>query len=167
MIRNGLNIQKNYSKFAILLFALLSSVIIFSWFRFGLFYGGGDVGLTTYNPKRIAEVISKIWWEDTAPGFPRPQGLASLPTEVVLSVLQNFGLPFYLIQASLFGVLIFLMGLGMYFLALDLFGKDKKGMALLAGLFYVVNPYMMVQVWHRFVHSTFFLAAGLPFILLF
>jgi len=165
-----MDLNKLINKFhmkALFLFGTIALFILFSWFRYGLVYGGGDVGLTTYNPKRIAEVISKIWWEDTAPGFPRPQGLASLPTEVVLSVLQNFGLPFYLIQASLFGVLIFLMGLGMYFLALDLFGKDKKGMALLAGLFYVVNPYMMVQVWHRFVHSTFFLAAGLPFILLF
>lgn len=160
-----MNIKKHLP--VILGFFVLTAIIIFSWFRSGYIYGGGDVGLTTYNPKRIAEVISKVWWEDTAPGFPRPQGLASLPLELALSILQDFGLPDFAIQASLFGVLIFLMMSGMYFLALEFFGPEKRKTAFLAGLFYAVNPYMMVQVWHRFIHSTFFLAAALPFLLLF
>ncbi len=148
-------------------FFIISFLLICVWFRQGLIYGGGDVGLTTYNPIRIAEVISKIWWEDTAPGFPRPQGLASLPTEIGLSVLQNLGFPPFAIQATLFLGILFSMGLGMYFLVRETLGKDKKMLAYLASFFYLVNPYMMVQVWHRFIHSTFFLAAGLPFLLLF
>lgn len=151
----------------ILFFGLLTVLVIFLWFRHGLIYGGGDVGLTTYNPKRIVEMISSVWWDETAPGFPRPQGLASLPTEIFLSFLQTFGLPFFAIQATFFGILLFAMSLGMYILSLEFLGKDQKKTATLAALFYIVNPYMMVQVWHRFVHSTFFFAAGIPFILLF
>lgn len=148
-------------------FFVISVILISIWFRQGLVFGGGDVGLTTYNPSRIAEVISKVWWEDTAPGYPRPQGLASLPMELTLSVLQNIGFPPFAIQATLFGIILFSMGIGMYFLTLEMIGKDKKKIAYLAALFYLINPYMMVQVWHRFIHSTFFLAAGLPFLLFF
>lgn len=149
------------------IFFAFSLILVLIWFRHGLVYGGGDVGLTTYSPSRIAEVISKVWWEDTAPGYPRPQGLASLPTELALSVLQNIGFPPFAIQATLFGLILFSMGIGMYFLTLEMVGKDKNKIAYLAAFFYLVNPYMMVQVWHRFIHSTFFLAAGLPFLLLF
>lgn len=149
----------------VLFFALFSGIIIFSWFRFGFLYGGGDVGLTTYDPKIIGKMVSKIWWEETAPGFPRPQGLASFPAEFGLSVLQNFGFGPVAIQAALFAFILFAMGLGMYLLAMETGGNKK--IAYLAAVFYLVNPYMMVQIWHRFIHSTFFLAAGLPFLLLF
>lgn len=155
---------KNLTPIAV--FGCLAGIIVFSWFRHGFLYGGGDVGLTTYNPQRISQIISKVWWEETAPGFPRPQGLASLPAELALSVLQNFGFGPVAIQAFLFAFILFAMGLGMYFLTLEMGGNNKK-LAYLAAIFYLVNPYMMVQVWHRFIHSTFFLAAALPYLLLF
>lgn len=160
------NLAKKYNFLPIIIFLVISIVTTFIWFRQGLMYAGGDVGLPTYNPKRIVEIISKVWWDDTAPGFPRPQGLASVPAELFLSVLQNLGFSNLHIQAFTLGLLFFLMGAGMYLLALEVFKKNIPA-AFMAGFFYMVNPYMMVQVWHRFVHSTFFLAAALPFLYLF
>ncbi|MBI3103836.1 hypothetical protein HYZ05_02765 [Candidatus Daviesbacteria bacterium] len=153
--------------FALFTFFLLSVFLVFSWFRQGLIYGGGDVGLQTFNPQRILEISQFIWWEATAPGIPVPQGLTAIPFNFAFSILQSIGFSPFLLQASLFFLILFFCGLGMYFLILFLFGDRYKIYAILAGLFYMVNPYMMISVWHRFVHSTFFFISALPFLTIF
>ncbi len=153
--------------FPAIFFLLISLLLVFSWFRFGLIYGGGDVGLPTYDPIRTLDVTRYIWWESAAPGTPVPQGLTSSPLHFVLSGLQVLGFtPLYL-QASLFFLLLFFMGIGMYFLAVSILSGERKIYAYFAALFYMFNPYMMIQVWHRFIHNTFFLAAALPFLFIF
>lgn len=148
-------------------FLVLSGIIIFSWFRFGYIYGGGDVGLQTYNPIRISHIVGYIWWEATAPGSPTPQGLTALPFNVIFSFLKFAGFTPLLLQASLFFLVLFCMGLGMYKLILFILGSDYKKFAYAGALFYIFNPYMMIQVWHRFVHSTFFISAALPFLIIY
>ncbi len=150
---------------AAFLYLFVVLIIIFSWFHYGLMYGGGDVGLPTYNPQRMLQVVSKLWWTETAPGFPRAQNVAALPAYVFFAFLQQTGLPDFMIQAVVLGTLLFLMGFGMYLLA-NQFTKDQKTVAFLAGFFYMVNPYMMVLVWHRFTYTTIFFAASLPLLLL-
>lgn len=148
-------------------FILLSVFLILSWFRYGQLYGGGDVGLQIYNPVRILENARYIWWEVVAPGTPIPQGLTAVPFQFFLSIFQFLGFPPFALQAITFFVLLFLMGFGMY-LFLRNFSEDKNDTtAAVGGLFYMLNPYMMIQVWHRFVHTTMFLAAALPFFGLF
>ncbi|TSC87773.1 MAG: Uncharacterized protein G01um10147_459 [Microgenomates group bacterium Gr01-1014_7] len=149
------------------LYLFITLVVMFSWFHYGLMYGGGDVGLPTHNPQRVLQMASQPWWTETAPGFPRPQNLTALPAYVFFAFLQNLGLPAFMIQAVIFGILLFLMGFGMYLLAKNIMKNENRGMAILAGLFYMVNPYMMVLVWHRFTHTTFFFVASLPLLLLF
>ena len=153
--------------FPTLFFLSISSLLVFSWFRYGFIYGGGDVGLPSYNPQRILEIVRYIWWEAAAPGTTVPHGLTSVPLQFVQSFLQSMNFPYVTIQASLFFFLLFFMGLGMYFLAVSILGYEQKIYAYLAALFYIFNPYMMIQVWHRFIHNTFFLAAALPFFFLF
>lgn len=152
---------------AILLYLVVTVAVMYSWFHYGLMYGGGDVGLPTYNSQRVLQMISQPWWTETAPGFPRPQNLTALPAYVFFAFLQNLGLPAFMTQAVIFGILLFLMGFGMYLMAKDIMKSENRGMAILAGFFYMVNPYMMVLVWHRFTHTTFFFAASLPLLLLF
>lgn len=152
---------------AISLYLVVTLAVMYSWFHFGLMYGGGDVGLPTYNPQRVLQIILNPWWTETAPGFPRAQNLAATPAYVFFAFLQQLGLPDFMIQAVIFGILLFLMGFGMYLMARDIMKSENKRMAILAGLFYMVNPYMMVLVWHRFTNTTFFFAASLPLILLF
>lgn len=152
---------------AILLYLIVTLIVVYSWFHYGLIYGGGDVGLPTYAPQRVLEIISKPWWSEIAPGFPRPLSLAGLPAQVFFVLLQYIGLPAFGIQAVVFGILLFLMGLNMYLLTKDFIGTEKETIPILAGLYYMINPFMMVMVWHRFAHGTFFLAAALPLLLLF
>lgn len=153
--------------FATLVFALLSTILIFSWFRYGLLYGGGDVGIPSYDPSRIVDIAKYVWWDSAAPGALVPHGVASLPVQFFQSTLAGLGLPFFAVQAILFWMLLFLTGYGMFLVGLSIFGKDKVLLAILCGLFYMFNPYMMIQVWHRFIHNSFFLAAFLPFFYLF
>lgn len=153
--------------FPFLLFVGTTTLIIFSWFRFGHLYGGGDVGLPSYDPSRIYEITKNIWWEASAPGTTVAQGLTSVPLQFFQSRLQYLGLPPFLIQAVVFWIVLFLSGFGMYLLALTVFGRDKFYLAILSGLLYMFNPFMMVQVWHRFIHNAFFLSASLPFLFMF
>lgn len=151
----------------VIFFFSLATIIIFIWFRNGLIYGGGDVGLPTYNPQRIFQVISHIWWEASVPGFPRPQGITGIPFYFLLSSLQKLGLSYVVIQALTFWFVLFLMGLGMYLVSKSVFEKEKAIVPFLSGILYLFNPFMMISVWHRFVHTTFFLAAALPFLFIF
>lgn len=158
--------MKKYLK-AILLYLTVTLIVMYSWFHYGLIYGGGDVGLPTYAPQRVLEIISKPWWSEIAPGFPRPLSLAGLPAQVFFVLLQYIGLPAFGIQAVVYGILLFLMGLSMYFLTKDVIGDEKEATPILAGFYYMINPFMMVMVWHRFAHGVFFLAASLPLLFLF
>lgn len=148
-------------------FLLISGLLTFSWFRFGYIYGGGDVGLQSYNPTRILEIASYIWWEATAPGSPTPQALTAIPFNFIFSPLKFVGFNPLMLQSTLFFLILFAMGWGMYQLILFLFGNSYRKYAFLGGLFYIFNPYMMIQIWHRFVHSTFFFSAALPFLIIF
>lgn len=171
MIRNRIDfkhlssVQKHL--FALCLFIALATILIFSWFRYGHLYGGGDVGIPSYDPNRILNIAKFVWWDASAPGVTVPQGLTSVPFQFVQSTLQNFGLSFVYIQALFFWTVVFFMGYGMFLVAVSVLDKDKFGMALLSGLIYVLNPYMEISVWHRFIHNTFFLAVALPFFFLF
>lgn len=158
---------KNKYLLSFIAYAILATVLIFSWFRYGHSYGGGDVGIPFYDPERILVIIKDIWWDAAAPGIAIPQGLTSVPFQFVQANIARLGLPFVIIQAAFFWMVIFAGGYGMFLVALNVFGKDKFALALLAGFFYELNPYMMIQVWHRFIHNTFFLAAALPFFFLF
>ncbi len=157
---------KRIDKIPILLFLFLSAVLIFCWFRFGHIYGGGDTGLPLYNPKVMANLSTNIWWESLAPGIPVAQGLTSVPVLYILSIPQMLGASPIFIQGLLFFTLLFLMGYGMYSLALSIFGRSNNLMALAAGVFYMFNPYMMIQIWHRFIHNSMFFVAFLPYLVM-
>src|SRR3989344_9095118 len=98
------------SKFFLILifFVLLSFFQIIIWFRSGLIYGGGDVGLQTFNPKRILDISLYPWWEAVAPGLWIPSAVTNIPIEFGLSILQILGLSNLGLQAITFFLLFFL-----------------------------------------------------------
>lgn len=151
----------------ILLFALVSLLIVCVWFRSGLYYGGAEVGLSPYfNPQRFLDIQKYIWWGDVAPGMLIPQFINAVPFYFVLSILQSVLSPLIL-QAFLFFILLFLMGTGMYIYTLEIIGREKYRYGFIAGIFYMFNSYMMVEVWHRFLYTGIFLAAAIPILALF
>lgn len=153
--------------FPFALFSILGFLIVLFWFKDGLYYGGAEVGISPfYNPERNLNIQRFIWWADVAPGVLIPQFVNAVPFYFILSLLQKISSPIF-IQAFLFFWLICLMGFGMYLLTLSYIGKEKKFYALLAGIFYMFNSYMMVEVWHRFLYTGIFLAASFPILALF
>lgn len=136
------------------------------WFKAGYIYGGGDVGLPTYNPSRILDVVKNVWWEDSAPGFPRPQGVTAIPLYTLLSLGQKLGLSELGLQAGLYGLLLVLMFQGVYWLSWEVLDRNWF-LSLLSSFIYVFHPNLMIQVWHRFVQTAFYFAAALPFLLIF
>lgn len=158
--------MKNRQFKAVLAFALLATVLVFSWFRYGHLYGGGDVGMPSYDPQRIFDIAKYVWWDAAAPGTVVPQGLTSVPFQFFQVFLNNLGFSYVMTQAIFFWIIIFLMGYGMFLVAQTVFGQEKLKLSILAGFFYELNSYMLTSVWHRFIHNTFFLAAALPFFFL-
>ncbi len=151
----------------LLIFLLITLIILVNWFRYGTIYGGGEIGVPTVNVSASFDISKSIWWDRIAPGFFINYLQSGISLLAFLSILELLGFsPFY-IQIFLFGSILFLMGIGVYILFLEFFGRDKKALAIIAGLFYMVNPYMMVMVWHRFVFTTMVFAAALPFLLFF
>ncbi|MDP2684903.1 MAG: hypothetical protein Q8P20_07770 [bacterium] len=157
---------KNSNIASTLLFLALSGILIFCWFRFGHIYGGGDTGLPTYNAIAGANIAGNIWYDSLAPGIPVGNALTVAPVLYMLSIPQALGASPVFIQALLFFILLFLMGYGMYLLALNIFGKPNYLLAVSAGVFYLFNPYMMIQIWHRFIHNSMFFVAFLPYLVM-
>lgn len=163
---NNLNTFKKHL-LSVGLFALLATIIIFSWFKEGHLYGGGDVGIPSYDPSRIFDIARFIWWDVSAPGTTVPHGLTSVPFQFVQGIFQKMGFPYVAIQALFFWIVIFLMGYGMFLLSLRVFGKDKFLLSIIAALSYMFHPYIVINVWHRFIHTSFFLAALFPFLFIY
>lgn len=159
-------LHKRFTLSIVILF-LISILLTIIWFRDGKIYGGGDIGLPTYNPIRILQIAKFIWWQDVAPGFLIPQAITSITLYYFLSFFQLLGIGPLGIQAILFCTILFFMGFGMYLLTLSIIGKDKKIYAIMACLFYMFNPYMMTQIWHRFSHTSMLFVAAIPFLILF
>jgi hypothetical protein len=158
--------MKNSHLIIFLLHLCIAVVLMAIWFKPGYIYGGGDVGLPTYNPLRILEVVKNVWWESSAPGFPRPQGVTAIPSYGVMALGQKLGLSEVGLQAGLYGLLLLMMLQGMYWLSWETLGKNKY-LSLLASIVYAFHPNLMIQVWHRFVQTAFYFAAALPFLLIF
>ena len=164
---SGIKFSKFYKLFPFLFFILLSILIIAVWFKNGLYYGGAEIGLSPfYNPARSFDLQKYVWWDGVAPGMLIPQFVTGVPFYLILSILELLFSPI-ITQALFFFFLLFLMGYGMYLFCLSIVGLERRKYAFIAGLFYMLNSYVMVEVWHRFLYTGFLLAASLPIFALF
>jgi len=147
--------KKIYDKLCPAIIVLISALLIIVWFKDGLLYGGGDVGMTYYEPEHIFNWIRYTWFEITAPGFTYPQTLTSIPFYYFLSILKVAGLPDAAAQALIWYLALVGSGLSMYYLArmvtsmMAQDGKSGHTAPMISALFYMFNAYTMLQVWHR------------------
>lgn len=158
---------KSFKLLTGLIFFLISVFIVGTWFKGNTLYGGAEVGLFAYNSERWLEISKYIWWSAVAPGQLIPHFITSVPLYFSFYLLNLFGLSTQNIQLIFFFVILFLMGYGVFLLSLHFLEDSDKKYALFAGLFYIFNAYILVQVWHRFLYSTLILAAVLPLLILF
>ena len=138
---------------------------IFSWFRYGQIYGGGDIGLPLYNPKVSESLTRYTWWETQGTGLSYPGVFSSYPFYFIFSLFQRIGFTPLMSQIIFFLSILLASGLGMY--AFSYYLSKNKTISFFVSLFYLINPYTMMSIWHRFAHTSMLFMAFLPISLLF
>ncbi len=159
------NLFLKKDKFAIIFLFAVSLLIVFFWFKDGSYIAGGETNLSIWNADKTLNVY-KFGWIDLGLGYSSPFWLPRLPFYLLANLLNNLFDP-VLTQAIIFGILIFVGGVGMYLLAKHLFEGKDRFVALLAAGFYILNLYAQSQIWARFIIAGFFTWACFPLFLYF
>ncbi|MCL5072503.1 MAG: hypothetical protein M1308_16665 [Actinobacteria bacterium] len=147
-------------------FLFVAFLLIQLWFSKGILFGGIEVGVPTYLPEKTLRQIVWTWWEAAGPGVSFQTISASIPLYIFMAIPERLGIGAIGIQKILFFIIIYVQGLGVSLLFKKFFPQSKK-LVLLAGLFYIFNPYMMTYVWHRFIYGGIILSAALPLLIYF
>jgi hypothetical protein len=159
IIKNKL-IQKR-DEYVFLALFLASSLLAFIWFRKGDIMGGGESGLVFYNLERFFD-ISRFSWTDLSLGNNVGIGTGAIPAFWLLSRLEIFHIPGYLIQALFFGSAFFISGVFIYFLIKELFPDLSLKYVVPGVFFYWFNPLSLANVWNRFLYNYMVFWAFLP-----
>jgi hypothetical protein len=127
--------------------------------------GTGESGLPFYNPFRMLK-LSAHAWEDAVTGNLNLTTLVSVPFYFAISVLYMVGFPVVASQMATFWLVLVVGSLSVYYLTL-LTIPGRNSFAMFAGLFYMLNPFSMVNIWNRLQYSYMFFYALMPLALLF
>ncbi|MBU0569808.1 hypothetical protein KKB40_03430, partial [Patescibacteria group bacterium] len=158
------------SHLLIFVLIIIPLILVAIWFKDGKMIAGAEEGLLLYNPKRSVNLL-KYAWMKLGTGNINVVYLPSLTFLFFTAKLQSLGLPVFLIQAITFYCLMTISLISTYFLLTALLDEfkiaslsesSKKILALLASLYYLLNPYSIFSVWQRFLYPLFFLQALLP-----
>jgi hypothetical protein len=149
-----------------ILLILLVSLAPFFWFTNQYFIYGPDTIWSLNAPKDL--YTSLYLWKDN-PGL--GYGWADQGTlfhNISVVALLNLGIPYPIVQKIIISFLMFISGLGMYLLFRSVTHKkhSNKIIALLAAIFYIVNPFALTWIWWRFLW-VIYIYAVLPYLFLF
>ncbi len=158
--------EDNRDRLYLFLIPLICLVLIILWFWKGTFLASAESALPFYNLSRYAE-ISRWAWAYPILGNVTGIHVAGYPTYLVLSIIQNIGVPGFLIEALVFFIILSVAGVSVYKLTFELFPQIKSKFALLAAIFYLFNPFFMINVWNRFLYDYMFFTALMPLALYF
>lgn len=144
----------------------ISALIVLSWFQRDLLFGGGEDGLPFYNISRSFNLFRYVWINSDT-GF---YNLTNLPFILFFRPLKYFyelGISGVILQAATFFLLIFTGVISLYFLLkqtlVDRLSKNRlELLSFLGALFYLLNPFSMVQIWGRGLYTQFFSFAIVP-----
>lgn len=157
----------------ILVIFIICSLIIFLWFHKSLIFASGEEGIPFYDIQKTIGLYSYLWW-DVSAGYPNFVTINRLPYFKFLELLSFLAIPNYLIEAISFFTLMFIGTISVYFLLRITIYKELehennfKHVPLIGGIFYLLNPFSMTQIWGRSLYIQFFPFALLPaFLLLF
>ncbi len=145
--------------FIVGVFTLLSFLLVSLWFKDGLMFAGGEDQIPFYNIPRALELFSSPW-QDVGMGFPQVFNIPKIGSLYFLNYLWHLGLTQIALQKLVFMCLLIT---GSTAISLTSFTITKKlSLSLLSGIFYLLNPYSLGQVWGRGLYFQFFFFALLP-----
>ncbi len=152
------------TRFSLILLIFFCLLLIAIWFKDGQFLATGEDALFLVNPQRSLELYQHSWIE-LGPGISGSAYITRLPLLFFASFIVRVVKP-WVFQAGLFFVLLAIGSIGTFFLVKELFqGEEKRDinlLALLASIFYIVNPISFLGVWYRFIYPFFFFFSLLP-----
>lgn len=147
---------------------LLSLIFVILWFQNGLIHGGGDEELLFVNTKKAVDVSSSVWLHKGT-GEAVLYWLSRVSFVYIIYIFNHFfSVPNVFLQATTYFILLATGAASTYFLTRILInsGTFKIQIGFVAGLFYILNPYSMSQVWGRGEYAQLFSFALLPLSLL-
>lgn len=160
------------SKAQVVFLFFVDFLLIILWFGGGKMYAGGEEGLNFYNLTKYLTLASHTWYE-LGTGFQLFTLLPKLPFYGILEFFYRMGTSGVVLQAVTFLILAFTGCLSVFLLIKETVAGEIKGITgkitpLISGVFYLLNPYSMSQIWGRGIYSQFFAFALVPaFLLLF
>lgn len=152
------------TKRAVFLITVLCFFITVIWFARGLMFGGGEEGIPLFNLASYVKTASYAWNEGQA-GYDMVLLLPRVPYFSVLAVFFKMGASAVLLQAITFFLLMCSGCFAVFFLSEELV-IDKK-VSFISSVFYLLNPYSMVQIWGRGIYAQFFAFSLVPTFLMF
>ncbi len=152
--------------FSIGLIIFFCILIIGIWFRDGKLLATGEEGLMLINPIRNIELY-KYSWNETGLGGAGPGSNAMIPFYYLEFHILNAGVPIWLFQAVIFFLLMSIGACSIYYLSKELFknlveDNIKVKLALIAAIFYILNPVSLLGVWYRFLLGFIFFYSLAP-----
>lgn len=126
---------------------LLTSI----WFHGGNIIGGGDATLAFYSPA-ITLNLNKTTWVEYGTGGSTIGYLPSVSILYLYSILEKIGVPTFILQASLFFIVMSVGGISIYYLCTFLLNEKNlrnELISFIAAIFYLFNPFTMSQIWAR------------------
>lgn len=145
---------------------IFSALIVFFWFQKGLLLAGGEDGLPFYNISRSFNLFRHVWI-NTDTGLLNLTNLPLVPLFWVLEYFYKLGISGVILQAAVFFLLISTGVISVYFLLKEtladrLSHSRLELLSFLGALFYLLNPFSMVQIWGRGLYTQFFSFAIVP-----
>ena len=149
-----------------LIFLVVSVILTLIWFRGGSFIARGELGLCFYNYPRLLEGYSYIWIEPIATGMSYSQTLTTIPFFAFMTLFDSILHSYVFEQATVLFLLLFLTQFSMYCLTKTIIKNQMGRLAgVIAGLFYLLNPYSMTCIWHRAAFGLWFILPIFPMVL--
>jgi hypothetical protein len=154
----------NTDIFSVCLFVTIAVFLVVVWFRNGIMLATAEEALPFYSILRTSNLYSSFFY-DTGLGLSGVFNISRVPFYFLLLPIQNSGVASWILQAVVFGTLIFTALTSVYFLVKRILGENETRLACIASIFYLCNLFTLSQIWTRFITSLLFLWAYLPLFL--
>lgn len=149
----------------LILISFISLFIVSIWFKEGYQLGTAEGGLPFNNLVRHSQIF-KHAWADTLVGNATGISTAAYPTYKVLSIFEVSGIPGYITEAVVFWLILVLSGVGIFLTGRKIIGLSD-GFSMVAVFHYWLAPYVLVNIWNRFLYNHIFFFALLPLVIYF
>lgn len=142
---------------------VLSFLLPAVWLRKGSIAYAETAFTFLIDPSRLFNLSRYVWWDAYGTGIKNVRALPSCSYHLLVSILKCLVSSPVARQYLIFSMVLLVSSFAMYYLVLEI-SEDHSSQARLTAtvtsLFYVLNPFTMNWVWHRFASNIF----GLPFL---